>query len=358
MERLELKDVAIHYGTTAIIRNLRLSIQDGELVSLLGPSGAGKTTILKTIAGLLPVTAGNIYINGQCVNHLPAEKRDAVLIFQKPLLFPFLNVKQNIGFGLKMKHVDKKTAGKRIEKILEITGLQGLENRKIHQLSGGQQQRVALARGLVLEPAILLLDEPLSNLDPGLRGQMRDLICSLQTETGTTMLFVTHDQSEALAISDRICLLLDGTLRQKGRPEELFYHPADPAVARFFGCDNILPSSIFLPKHPSGEKKELFVIRPEDIEIKTDQGSANDAQNYFDGTVRKISFEGQLTKIIVNTSGHRLTVLCRRPSFHPGQTVWLRFPEELIHFFQEPETGDRILNHGEQLCGRRILPQY
>ncbi len=338
MERLGLRGLTIQYGSTTVIRDLHLSIQDGELVSLLGPSGAGKTTILKTIAGLLPPADGRIYIDGACVNHLPAEKRDAVLIFQKPLLFPFLDVNHNIGFGLKMRHTKRQTARKKIEKILEITGLNGLGTRKIHQLSGGQQQRVALARGLVLEPAILLLDEPLSNLDPGLRGQMRDLICSLQIQTKTTMLFVTHDQSEALSISDRVCLLLDGKLRQSGTPRELFYHPADQDVARFFGCDNILPCHTFLPKqYPNGRKK-LFSIRPEDIEISAD-GRSQDGlrKSWFNGTVEKITFEGQLTKITVSTSpGYRLTVLCRRPSFHPGQSVYLRFPKERIHYFQEP----------------------
>ncbi|WP_457577008.1 ABC transporter ATP-binding protein [Desulfomarina sp.] len=337
MERLTLRGLTIQYGSTTVIRDLHLSIQDGELVSLLGPSGAGKTTILKTIAGLLPPTDGKIYINDICVNHLPAEKRDAVLIFQKPLLFPFLNVSQNIGFGLKMKHTDRKAAGTKIEKILKITGLNGLETRKIHQLSGGQQQRVALARGLVLEPAILLLDEPLSNLDPELRGQMRDLICSLQAQTKTTMLFVTHDQSEALSISDRVCLLLDGKLRQSGTPRELFYHPADQDVARFFGCNNILPCHTFLTKHTGNGRKRLFAIRPEDIEISADSRKQDSlSKSWIQGTVEKINFEGQLSKIDVYTSpGYRLTVLCTRPSFHPGQNVYLKFPEERIHYFQE-----------------------
>ena len=233
MGYLELQKLTINYGKTAVVRDLSLSVSNGEIVTLLGPSGAGKTTILKAIAGLLKPVSGKIFINDIQVNHLPAEKRDAVLIFQKPLLFPFLNVSQNIGFGLKMQQAGRKEAERKISKILEITMLTGLHDRKIHQLSGGQQQRVALARGLVLEPSILLLDEPLSNLDADLRQQMRELIQAVQEQTGTTMLFVTHDQSEALAISDRVCLLLDGRLRQAGKPEELFYFPADPEVAMF-----------------------------------------------------------------------------------------------------------------------------
>ena len=338
MRQLELQNLTIRYGETTIIRDLSLSIKNGEIVSLLGPSGAGKTTILKTIAGLLQPTAGQIFINNTSVNHLPAEKRDAVLIFQKPLLFPFLNVAQNIGFGLKMQKMKQGEAERKIDRILEITELEGLNNRKIHQLSGGQQQRVALARGLVLEPAILLLDEPLSNLDAELRQQMRELIQTVQRQTKTTMLFVTHDQSEALAISDRVCLLLDGSLRQTGSPEELFYTPADPEVARFFGCDNIFSTTDTF-RQQSGDfhnDQKLFTIRPEDVEIySSDQQSETAShQHLVEGTVTGVVFEGRLTRLTVKVTGKEyVTVLCRRPAFHIDQTVWLRMPKDRIHFF-------------------------
>jgi len=337
MIQLELQDLTIGYGSTTIIRDLSLSIHDGEIVSLLGPSGAGKTTILKTIAGLLQPAAGQILINNSPVNHLPAEKRDAVLIFQKPLLFPFLNVAQNIGFGLKMQKTGRQQAEKKIAEIIEITGLNGLDNRKVHQLSGGQQQRVALARGLVLEPAILLLDEPLSNLDAELRQQMRELIQTVQKQTGTTMLFVTHDQSEALAISDRVCLLLDGRLRQTGKPEELFYSPADPEVARFFGCNNIFSTADSFCQHSCGfdDTAKMFTIRPEDIEIyPSQQERSSPKKQPFKGTVNRVTFEGRLTRVTVDVEGkNRIAVLCRRPTFHAGQTVWLRMVENRIHFF-------------------------
>lgn len=323
MGHLELQNLTIGYGETTIILNLSISIGNGEIVSLLGPSGAGKTTILKAIAGLLQPTAGSILINDIPVDHLPAEKRDAVLIFQKPLLFPFLNVSQNIGFGLKMLKISGREARRRIDKILEITELKGLGDRKIHQLSGGQQQRVALARGLVLEPSILLLDEPLSNLDTGLRQQMRELIRTIQKQTGITMLFVTHDQSEALAISDRVCLLLGGTLRQTGLPEDLFYHPADPEVAHFFGCDNIFNTG-----------GKMFTIRPEDIKIiGEDPDGPVSSRHCLDGEVTGVNFEGSLTRLTVQVEHNLLTVLCRRPAFRTGQTVRLKMPEECIHFF-------------------------
>ncbi len=344
MGYLELQNLTINYGKTPIIRDLSLSISNGEIVSLLGPSGAGKTTILKTIAGLLQPASGKILINNIPVNHLPAEKRDAVLIFQKPLLFPFLNVAQNIGFGLKMQQITGIKAEKKIGKILEITELTDLQNRKIHQLSGGQQQRVALARGLVLEPSILLLDEPLSNLDASLRQQMRELIQTVQKQTGTTMLFVTHDQSEALTISDRVCLLLDGRLRQVGKPEELFYLPAAPEVARFFGCNNILCgtddgkknittfSNTHLNRCSNGGKP--FTIRPEDIEILSASRTGPEVLHQsFEGRVIGVTFEGQLTRLTIEVKKIQITVLCGRPTYRIGQSVRLKMPKNCVHFF-------------------------
>jgi len=336
MGRLELQNITINYGATTIVDNLSIFIDNGEIVSLLGPSGAGKTTILKTIAGLIKPVSGSILIDDVPVNHLPAEKRDTVLVFQKPLLFPFLNVAQNIGFGLKMQKINKKAAEEKINKILEITELAGLSQRKVHQLSGGQQQRVALARGLVLEPSILLLDEPLSNLDAELRQQMRELIQTVQKQTGTTMLFVTHDQSEALAVSDRICLLLGGTLRQTGVPEELFYSPADPEVARFFGCDNIFNTNSSIYQYGNSDTpQQLFTIRPEDIDIISSSKTVADSSLHpsFTGEIIKVTFEGRLTRLTVKTEEVHVTVLCKRPTFQVGQTIQLHIPEDRVHYF-------------------------
>ena len=336
MRRLELRNLSIKYTTGTIIQDLSIAINDGEMVSLLGPSGVGKTTILKAVAGLLSPASGSIFINDERVDHLAAEKRDVVLIFQKPLLFPFLDVYQNIGFGLKMAKIPRAVAGKRIEKIIQITGLKRLENRRIHQLSGGQQQRVALARGLVLEPSVLLLDEPLSSLDAELRLQMRELICTIQAQTGTTMLFVTHDQSEALAISDRICLLLGGRLRQTGTPTELFYHPADADVARFFGCTNLLAGQIESGIFDSGmvrcatslgdSPEALAVIRPEDIILGPDEIPAGLA-----GKVVQIQFEGPTTRVTIEAGQNTFTALSSRPDFSKDQTVWLQFPADRLH---------------------------
>lgn len=338
MGRLELQNLTIKYGTKPVVRDLSLDISDGEMVSLLGPSGVGKTTILKAIAGLLKPASGKIIINGKHVNHLTAEKRDAVLIFQKPLLFPFLDVGQNIGFGLKMAKIKGSVAAKQIDKIIEITGLVGLKNRKIHQLSGGQQQRVALARGLVLEPSVLLLDEPLSNLDAELRQQMRELIRSVQAQTGTTMLFVTHDQSEAFAISDRICVLLGGSLRQTGTPTELFYQPADPDVARFFGCVNFINGTIHNGLFEGGfvscatslidSPEAIAAIRPEDIIL-----SSTWMENGAVGKVVQVQFEGSTTRLTIEAENETFTALSLRPDFYLEQLVRLHFPPERLHIF-------------------------
>jgi ABC-type Fe3+/spermidine/putrescine transport system ATPase subunit len=348
MGRLQLRNLSIRYDKKPVISNLSLDIHDGEMVSLLGPSGAGKTTILKAIAGLLRPASGQIIIDGENVDHLPAEKRDTVLIFQKPLLFPFLDVGKNIGFGLKMANITGPTAEKKIDRILAITGLEGLKDRKIHQLSSGQQQRVALARGLVLEPSVLLLDEPLSNLDAELRRQMRELIRGVQAKTGTTMLFVTHDQSEAFAISDRICLLLDGSLRQTGTPTELFYRPADVDVARFFGCTNFMhgtirnglfESALFNCPTSLGDCAEATaMIRPEDIELSC-RKNEHTRNNAIAGRIREVHFEGSTSRLHVDTADTTFTVVCLRADFRPEQAVWLHFPPERLHIFTKAETS-------------------
>lgn len=338
MTVLQINKMSISYDHNTIIRDLSLTINDGEIVSLLGPSGVGKTTILKAIAGLTAPDSGDIYINDNRVNRLPAEKRDTVLIFQKPLLFPFLNVKANIGFGLKMTNMNKSKANKKILEIMHITGLSGLENRKVHQLSGGQQQRVALARGLVLEPSLLLLDEPLSNLDSELRLQMRSLIQDVQKKTGITMLFVTHDQSEAFGLSDRVCLLLDGALQQIGTPKELFYQPATPTIARFFGFTNFLKgtilngefSNVFLrfPVRSPDAQNVTAAIRPEDISLE----ASPNCQKVI-GEVTGQHFEGTTTKLQVIVGEIVINVLTLHPRFQLGQNLTLYFPEDRFCIF-------------------------
>ncbi len=345
MDRLELHNLCVGYGAKTVVDDLNLRLPDGEILSLLGPSGAGKSTVLKAVAGLLQPTAGRIMLNGVEVNRLPPEKRDAVLIFQKPLLFPFLTVGQNIAFGLRMTGKMGTAARQSIAGMLAITDLQGLEHRRVHQLSGGQQQRVALARGLVLEPSVLLLDEPFASLDAELREQMRDLIRTIQRQTATTMLFVTHDQSEAFAISNRVALLLGGRLRQIGTPETLFYQPADAEVASFFGSCNLLAGSVTdgrfcsgfcsLPTDHADCPQATAVIRPEDIEL-----SDPSSTDRLVGTVVSVRFEGVTTRLVVKTGQRSFTVLAIRPQATIGDRVALRFAVTPVHVFSGMGEGD------------------
>ena len=339
MGELVLKNLTIRYGSIDVIRDFDLAVNEAEMVSLLGPSGAGKTSVLKAIAGLIRPQKGEIIIDGHPVQHLPPEKRNAVMVFQKSLLFPFMNVAQNIGFGLRMQGLPGPQIERHVGRILELTELAGLSRRKVHELSGGQQQRVSLARALVLKPAVLLLDEPLSNLDANLRQQMRELIQDIQAETRITTLFVTHDQAEALMMSHRMGLLLDGRLRQVGEPRELFHRPADPDVARFFGGCNFIKGKVKegvfrsefghapAPATNGNGHWLTATIRPEDILI------APEPKYDLQGQVQKTSFEGSATRIWVQCRGTRLVILTSETGFAPGQKVGLHLPPDKIRVF-------------------------
>ena len=344
MGALVLQDLTIHYERQAVVRDFSLAIGEGEMAALLGPSGAGKTTILKVVAGLLASTRGDILVDGRAVNTLPPEKRDVVMVFQKPLLFPFMNVAQNIAFGLKMRGDGSDRRRAAVARILELTRLEGLGGRKVHALSGGQQQRVALARALVLEPAVLLMDEPLSNLDANLRQEMRELILSIQSKLKITTLFVTHDQSEALMMAQRVALLLEGRLRQAGTPQDLFHRPADPDVARFFGGGNFfqgrLHGGVFecdfgrLPVAAASGNGHLrtATIRPEDIQLSP---GAAEQPGSLAGKVVRTRFEGTATRAWIDCAAHELVVLTAAEALAPGQTVQLRLPPEKIRIFPE-----------------------
>jgi ABC-type Fe3+/spermidine/putrescine transport system ATPase subunit len=220
---------------------LTLEVASGEMVALLGPSGCGKTTTLKLVAGLMRPVAGEITFDGRSVLDDPPESRSAVMVFQTPLLFPFLSVADNIGFGLRMRRAPKAEIAARVAEMLALVKLPDLGRRRPSDLSGGQQQRVALARALIVRPRVLLLDEPLSSLDAGLRQEMRELIRGIHETLGITTLFVTHDQDEAVAMAHRVALILNGRLSQYDRPEAFYRRPADRDVALFFGSRNLVP---------------------------------------------------------------------------------------------------------------------
>jgi ABC-type Fe3+/spermidine/putrescine transport system ATPase subunit len=227
----------------AAVNQMNLDIPSGQLVAFLGPSGCGKTTTLKMIAGLITPTSGDITFDSASVLAVPPEKRGAVMVFQNYLLFPYMSVGQNVGFGLKMRGVDAKTIDRKVVEMLDLVRLPNIADRRPRQLSGGQQQRVALARALITEPKVLLLDEPLSNLDAHLRDEMRELILSIQRNLGVTMIFVTHDQEEAVLLANQIALIFDGVLQQYASPDVFYRQPISERAARFFGGINFVPAT-------------------------------------------------------------------------------------------------------------------
>ena len=242
-QSLELHSITAHYGSTQVLENLSLSVGEGELVSLLGASGCGKTTTLRLVAGFLQPTSGTIMLGGRDLTRLPPHQRDIGLVFQNYALFPHLSVADNVGFGLKQRGISGDRA-KRVGAMLERVGLGHLADRLPSALSGGQKQRVALARALVIEPPLLMFDEPLSNLDAKLRVDMRVEIRQLQRANGTTSVYVTHDQEEAFSISDRVAIMHQGRIMQLDTPERLYQRPANAFVARFVGFENLIAMSV------------------------------------------------------------------------------------------------------------------
>ena len=240
MSRISVKDAVKRYGNNTVIPDLNLEIGDGELFTLLGPSGCGKTTLLRMIAGFNSIEGGDIFFNEKRINDMDPSKRNIGMVFQNYAIFPTLSVRDNVAFGLKHRKVDKAEIKKRTDEFLNLMQIMQYADRMPNQLSGGQQQRVALARALVLEPGVLLCDEPLSNLDAKLRVSMRTEIRRIQQATGITAIYVTHDQSEAMALSDSIIIMNKGVVAQIGSPQEIYYHPNSEFVADFIGEANFL----------------------------------------------------------------------------------------------------------------------
>jgi ABC-type Fe3+/spermidine/putrescine transport system ATPase subunit len=284
------------------LNRLTLDIPTGELTALLGPSGCGKTTAMKMIAGLLGPSSGDVTFDGRSILNVPPEQRGAVMVFQNHLLFPHMSVADNVGFGLRMRHVPSAQIAAQVADMLAMVQLPDLGTRRPADLSGGQQQRVALARALIVRPRVLLLDEPLSNLDAHLRVEMRDLIRGLQRSLGITTLFVTHDQAEAVVMADRIALILDGSCRQYATPDAFYKRPADEAVARFFGGSNFIPgtaeaglfhSTLGPLRLPDGARSGAgkLTFRPESVRI----GAA--AENTLNARLSNRQYLGTQTRL-------------------------------------------------------------
>lgn len=244
MARVELHSIKKSYGAVQAVKNADITFEEGSFTTLLGPSGCGKTTLLRMISGLEAPTSGDIMIAGKRVNDVPIHKRNLGLVFQNYALFPHRTIGQNIAFGLKYRNVSKSDMETKVKEALDIVRLPGVEDRYPTMLSGGQQQRIALARAIVIEPDVLLLDEPLSALDANLREDMRVELKAIQHRIGVTSIFVTHDQSEALAMSDKIIVMSDGRVEQVGAPEEVYNNPASEFVASFLGASNVLPADV------------------------------------------------------------------------------------------------------------------
>ncbi len=300
---VELAGLHRHYGEVHALDGLDLELAPGEMVVLLGPSGCGKTTALRILAGLEQPDQGRVRVGGRDITELPANKRDMGMVFQAYSLFPHLSVAQNVQFGLRLRGRARRHRRDRVAAMLELVGLADQRNRYPHQLSGGQQQRVALARALAIEPQVLLLDEPLSALDAKVRVQLRDEIRRIQLEVGTTTLFVTHDQEEALAIADRVGVMNAGRLEQLDAPAVLYSSPASPFVGAFVGLSNRIAATVSgdkavvlgqeLPTLPGSAQSGVALVRPEALSVGPGTGA----------TVVAVSFRGPVSQVTLDVAG-------------------------------------------------------
>ena len=328
------------------VKDANLEIKPGSFVTLLGPSGCGKTTTLRMIAGFESPDEGEIYLGGEPINALTPNKRDTAMVFQSYALLPHYNIFDNVAYGLKLRKLDKATIKEKVTNILKLVGLEGMEARMTNQLSGGQQQRVALARALVLEPGVLLFDEPLSNLDAKLRVSMRTEIRRIQQEAGITAIYVTHDQSEAMALSDQIIIMEKGVVAQIGSPQEIYYHPASEFVADFIGEANFLRGNLTEKSGDQGAvmvegskvqvvgvqgiekgKQCTLVLRPESA-VLADQGQ-------LPCKVIVSCFMGSYQNYHVMVGSTLVKITDFNPKnkkiYQVGDTAWVAFEKENVH---------------------------
>jgi len=339
---IELKGITKSYGKDTILDNLSLNIKKNEFLTLLGPSGCGKTTTLKIIAGFETADSGQVVFENNIINDIPPYERQLNTVFQKYALFPHMNVYENIAFGLKLKKMPKDVIDQKVKEMLKLVALEGYENRDIEALSGGQQQRVAIARALVNEPKVLLLDEPLGALDMKLRKGMQIELKRIQQKLGITFIFVTHDQEEALTMSDTIVVMNKGEIQQMGSPEDIYNEPANSFVAKFIGESNIVDGTmlddfkvefagrIFNCVDKGFEKNEAIevVIRPEDFEmVKYEEGMLK-------GTVTSVIFKGVHYEIEVKDENHTW-ILHNTKHAEIGSKIGLSLDPESIHIMKK-----------------------
>ena len=344
MSEVRIEHVFKRFGGVTAVNDFNLTVKDGEFVSILGPSGCGKTTTLRMIAGFERATEGEIYIGDNCVSSsekgtfAPPEKRDIGMVFQSYAVWPHMTVAENVGYPLKIQKVDKETRAKRVQEMLELVHLGEYGERYPHQLSGGQQQRVALARALVAQPGLLLLDEPLSNLDAKLRESMRFEILSIQKKLNITVVYVTHDQGEAMAMSDRVVVMSKGVVQQIGHPHEIYTNPANKMVADFIGLVNFIPGEakgdrVFIkgtnvsfanPTDITGEA--TIAVRPENISISEHGGQ-------LEGTMVARFYLGDAVDYRVQCGENMIRVIVKGAdvnAYPDGSKVYLDFDKTMV----------------------------
>ncbi|HEI8866642.1 ferric ABC transporter ATP-binding protein [Serratia sp. AKBS12] len=328
---VELRNVAKRFGNNTVIDNINLAIPQGQMVTLLGPSGCGKTTVLRLVAGLEKPSAGQIIIDGEDVTDRSIQQRDICMVFQSYALFPHMSLGDNVGYGLKMLGVARSEIKTRVKEALAMVDLDGFEDRYVDQISGGQQQRVALARALILKPKVLLFDEPLSNLDANLRRSMREKIRALQKQFNITSLYVTHDQSEAFAVSDTVLVMNKGEIMQIGSPQALYRQPASRFMASFMGDANLFPANISQesveiygyrlprPAHFTARGAGSVGVRPEAITLSQ---RGEDSQRC---TIRHVAYMGPQYEVSVDWHGQEILLQVNATRLQPdvGESYYL-----------------------------------
>ncbi len=347
---LSLKDIVVEFDGEKVLDGLTLDIHDKEFVTFLGPSGCGKTTTLRVIGGFITPKSGNVYFDGQNIVNLPPYKRQVNTVFQKYALFPHLNVFENVAFGLRLqrdargKKLSENAIREKVLEMLEIVGLKGYERRSINQLSGGQQQRVAIARSLVNSPRVLLLDEPLGALDLKLRKEMQLELKRLQREMQITFVYVTHDQEEALTMSDTVVVMNGGHIQQIGSPQDIYNEPCNAFVARFIGDSNIVNGVMIrdflvsfgghefacLDRGFGNDTPVQVVIRPEDVEIVPPSAGA------LTGCVREVIFKGVHFEMHVDVEGYEWIIHSTQAS-QPGEIIGMNIGPDEIHIMKKEE---------------------
>ena len=343
---IDLRNITVSYGDNTILENLNLYINEKEFITLLGPSGCGKTTTLRAIAGFVKVDSGDVIFEGERINDVPPHKRRVNTIFQRYALFSHLNVYDNIAFGPKLQKMPKQEIRKTVASMLELVNLKGFEARSIDSLSGGQQQRVAIARALANKPHVLLLDEPLGALDLKLRKDMQRELKNIQQELGITFIYVTHDQEEALSMSDTVVVMDRGKIQQIGTPEDIYNEPVNAFVADFIGESNIV-DAIMLEDYlvtfggvkfkclDSGFETNEFVeavVRPEDIVI-TEVG----AKASLTGTITSVTFKGVNFEILVDVGGFIWMIQTTQEHHKVGETIGMYIEPDAIHIMKRSE---------------------